>query len=110
MFRGEESLAVCFSGGCIAGGQGIERFLWELLPSRGEGMINLYFIYNGHRKILIGSFGHIHGAINELKQHQASYSAVNNPRFRKSMSGENIRIDYGAVDCYYLITKKTEEK
>nr|DAO32297.1 MAG TPA: hypothetical protein [Caudoviricetes sp.] len=72
-------------------------------------MIELYFIYNGHRKILIGSFGHIHGAINELKQHQASYSAVNNPRFRKSMSGQNIRIDYGAVDCYYLITKKTEE-
>nr|DAX34056.1 MAG TPA: hypothetical protein [Caudoviricetes sp.] len=51
-------------------------------------MIELYFIYNGHRKILIGSFGHIHSAINELKQHQASYSAVNNPRFRKSMSGE----------------------
>ena len=31
-------------------------------------MIELYFIYNGHRKILIGSFGHIHGAINELKR------------------------------------------
>ena len=31
-------------------------------------MIELYFIYNGHRKILIGSFGHIHSAINELKQ------------------------------------------
>ena len=46
-------------------------------------MIELYFIYNGHHKILIGSFGHIHSAINELKQHQASYSAVNNPRFRK---------------------------
>ena len=72
-------------------------------------MINLYFIYNGHRKILIGSFGHIHSAINELKKHQASYSAINNPRFRKSMSGENIRIDYGSVDCYYLITKKREE-
>jgi len=49
-------------------------------------MINLYFVYNGHRKILIGSFGHIHSAINELKKHQASYSAINHPRFRKSMS------------------------
>ena len=42
-------------------------------------MIELYFIYNGHRKILIGSFGHIHSAINELKKHQASYSAINDP-------------------------------
>lgn len=73
-------------------------------------MLKLYFVYNGHRKILIGSFGHIHSAINELKQHQASYSDINNPHFRKSMSGENIRIDYGSVDCYYLITKKTEGK
>ena len=32
-------------------------------------MIELYFIYNGHRKILIGSFSHIHSAINELKKH-----------------------------------------
>ena len=73
-------------------------------------MIELYFIYNGHHKILIGSFDHIHNTINELKKHQASCSAINNPRFRKSMSGENIRIDYGSVDCYYLITKKREEK
>lgn len=73
-------------------------------------MLNLYFVYNGHRKIFIGSFGHIHGAINKLKKHQASCSDIYNPRFRKSMSGENIRIDYGAVDCYYLITKKTEGK
>nr|DAJ22661.1 MAG TPA: hypothetical protein [Siphoviridae sp. ct5pn1] len=72
-------------------------------------MIELYFIYNGHRKILIGSFCHIHSAINELKKHQDSYSAISYPRFRKSMSGDNIRIDYGAVDCYYLITKKREE-
>lgn len=71
-------------------------------------MLNFYFIYNGHRKILIGSFCHIHSAINELKQHQASYSAISHPRFRKSMSGENIRIDYGAADCYYLITKGNE--
>jgi hypothetical protein len=69
-------------------------------------MVELYFVYNGHRKILIGSFGHIHSVIKELKKHQASYSAINHPNFVKSMSGENIRIDYGARDCYYLITKK----
>ena len=72
-------------------------------------MLNLCFVYNGHRKMLIGHFTHIHSAINELKKHQDSYSAISHPRFRKSMSGENIRIDYGAVDCYYLITKKMEE-
>ena len=72
-------------------------------------MIEPYFIYNSHHKILIGNFDHIHSAINELKQHQASYSDINNPRFQKSMSGDNIRIDYGAADCYYLITKKREE-
>ena len=49
-------------------------------------MIELYFIYNGHRKMLIGRFTHIHSAINELKKHQASYSAISHPRFRKSMS------------------------
>lgn len=71
-------------------------------------MLTLYFVYNGYCKILIRNFYYIHSAINELKKHQASYSAISHPRFRKSMSRENIRIDYGAVDCYYLITKKTE--
>ena len=27
---------------------------------------------------------------------------------RKSMSGETIRIDYGAVDCYYLIARRND--
>lgn len=72
-------------------------------------MIELCFIYNGHRSIYLGSFGHIHVAIKELKRHQASYSAINQPRFRKSMSGETIRIDYGASDCYYLLNKQIDE-
>lgn len=67
-------------------------------------MIELYFVYNGYRKILLGSFNCIHEAMRKLKRHQASYSAINNLRFRKSMSDENIRIDYGARACYYLIT------
>ena len=48
---------------------------------------------------------HIHAAVKALKAHQAVYSAINNPRFSKSMSGETIRIDYGAKDCYYLIER-----
>ena len=66
-------------------------------------MIELYFIFNGHRRFYLGEF--VHSAINALKEHQATSSAINNPCFRKSMSGETIRIDYGAVDCYYLITR-----
>lgn len=69
-------------------------------------MIELYFIFNGHRRFYLGEFVHVHSAINVLKEHQSTSSAINNPCFRKSMSGETIRIDYGAVDCYYLITKK----
>lgn len=69
-------------------------------------MIELYFIFNGHRRFYLGEFVHVHSAINVLKKHQSTSSAINNPCFRKSMSGETIRIDYGAVDCYYLITKK----
>lgn len=66
-------------------------------------MIELYFIFNGHRRFYLGEF--VHSAINALKEHQSTSSAINNPCFRKSMSGETIRIDYGAVDCYYLITR-----
>lgn len=69
-------------------------------------MIELYFIFNGHRRFYLGEFVHVHSAINVLIEHQSTSSAINNPCFRKSMSGETIRIDYGAVDCYYLITKK----
>ena len=72
-------------------------------------MIELYFIYNGHRRMFLGSFWDIHAAINELKRHQASYSAITVPKFHKSFCEDNIRIDYGASDCYYLLTKKTEE-
>lgn len=35
--------------------------------------------------------------------HVYAYSAISEPRFRKSMSGSSIRIDYGAKTCYYLL-------
>lgn len=73
-------------------------------------MIELYFIFNGHRRYHLGNFVQVQDAINALKAHQKSSSAINNPRFRKSMSGNTIRLDYGAVDCYYLITKKLTEE
>ncbi|HFI0644852.1 TPA: hypothetical protein ACGO4K_000637 [Streptococcus suis] len=74
-------------------------------------MIELYFIFNGHRRYYLGNFVQAQDAIDALKAHQKTSSAINNPRFRKSMSGNVIRIDYGAVDCYYLITvSKQKEK
>lgn len=72
-------------------------------------MIELYFIFNGHRRYHLGNFVQVQNAINALKAHQKSSSAINTPRFRKSMSGNTIRIDYGAVDCYYLITVSKEK-
>ena len=69
-------------------------------------MIELYFIFNDHRRYYLGNFVQVQDAIDALKAHQKTSSAINNPRFHKSMSGNAIRIDYGAVDCYYLITKK----
>ena len=41
--------------------------------------------------------------IDELEQHR-THSAITNPRYAKSTSGDSIRIDYGAKDCYYTIT------
>ncbi|TWT12057.1 hypothetical protein [Streptococcus sp. sy004] len=63
------------------------------------------FFTLSYRKTFIGSFDKIGDAIDKLKQHQESYSAISSPRFRKSRSGEIIRIDYGSSDCYYLIEK-----
>lgn len=71
-------------------------------------MIELYFVYNGHRKEHIGTFPHPHGAISALKEHQATYSVITKPRFVKTLSGDSIRIDYGARDCYYLIERTGE--
>ncbi|MDN2966440.1 hypothetical protein PCO09_00520 [Streptococcus suis] len=73
-------------------------------------MIELYFIFNGHHRYHLGNFVQVQDAIDALKAHQKSSSAINNPRFRKSMSGNTIRIDYGAVDCYYLITVSKEKE
>lgn len=66
-------------------------------------MIELYFVFNGYRKQWLGQFDVIGLAVEALKRHQASYSAITCPHFVKSRSGESIRIDYGARDCYYLL-------
>ena len=69
-------------------------------------MFNLYFIFNGHKRTLLGCFYNIHDAVDEVKEHVYANSAITHPRYSKSMSGDCIRIDYGAKDCYYTIEKK----
>lgn len=73
-------------------------------------MIDLYFVYNGHRKFYLGTFEHIHSAIKALKEHQYVNSAITKPHFSKSMVNDVIRIDYGARDCYYLIVASERQE
>jgi len=75
-------------------------------------MFKLQHIVNGFYPITVGTFDNIQDAVDAIKEHVRVNSAIINPRYAKSMSGEAIRIDYGAKDCYYLITliKQTEEK
>lgn len=75
-------------------------------------MLKLQHIINGFYPITVGTFDNIQDAVDVIKEHVRVNSAIINPRYAKSISGEAIRIDYGAKDCYYLITliKQTEEK
>lgn len=38
-----------------------------------------------------------------MKEHIRLHSAISRPKYSKSWKDNRIRIDYGAVDCYYLI-------
>ncbi|QZT28073.1 hypothetical protein K6973_04940 [Streptococcus dysgalactiae] len=67
-------------------------------------MFKLQHIVNGFYPITIGNFENVQDAVDAIKAHVRANSAIINPRYAKSMSGEVIRIDYGAKDCYYLLT------
>ncbi|QCK62524.1 hypothetical protein ETT51_04580 [Streptococcus pyogenes] len=73
-------------------------------------MFKLQHIVNGFYPVTVGNFDNVQDAVDAIKAHVRANSAIINLRYAKSMSGETIRIDYGAKDCYYLLTKKTEEK
>lgn len=61
--------------------------------------VELLHVINGYRKFHLGFYDDMHQAIKALKNHVYAYSAISEPRFRKSMSGNSIRIDYGAKTC-----------
>lgn len=67
-------------------------------------MVELYFVYGRCHEILLGCFADVRCAIRELKNHQDSQRPNTRQRFYKILSSDHIRIDYGAKDCYYLIT------
>lgn len=65
--------------------------------------IELLHVVNGYRKFHLGFFDDGQKAVEALKRDVAINSAIHEPRFRKSMSDDDIRIDYGAKTCYYLL-------
>ena len=70
-------------------------------------MLNLYFVYNGHCKFFLGSFNNVDELIEQMKDHQWAFSGITRPKFKKHIGKDDVRFDYGAVDCYYLATKST---
>ncbi|TWS99292.1 hypothetical protein FRX57_02910 [Streptococcus cuniculipharyngis] len=73
-------------------------------------MIELVFVFNGSRQVGLGSYETGDEAVAALKEHVRVNSAITQPVYHKSMSGGQIRIDYGARDCYYLLKEKEEQK
>lgn len=64
-------------------------------------------IINGHQPVNIGYFD-----TKESANHAKNNSAEKRLRFiaSKKIRSQTIRIDYGAVDCYYLITVSKEKE
>lgn len=65
-------------------------------------------IINGHQPVHIGNYPNKEKAAEAIIEHAKNNSAEKRLRFiaSKKIRSQTIRIDYGAVDCYYLITKK----
>lgn len=66
-------------------------------------MFKAQHIIAGFYPVTIGTFDDVQDAVDAIKEHVRVNSAITNPHYAKSMSGDCIRIDYGAKDCYYLI-------
>ena len=64
-------------------------------------------IINGHQPVHIGYYANKEKAAEAIINHAKNNSAEKRLRFiaSKKIRSQTIRIDYGAVDCYYLITR-----
>ena len=58
-------------------------------------------------QIFLGSFNNVDELIEQMKDHQWVFSGITRPKFKKHIGKDDVRFDYGAVDCYYLATKST---
>ena len=47
-------------------------------------MLNLYFVYNGHCKLFLGSFNNVDELIERMKDHQWAFSGITRPKFKKT--------------------------
>ena len=72
--------------------------------------LELLHVVNGYRKFHIGFYDNIQDAVKALKKEVDINSAINKPKYRKSLRGNTIRIDYGAKTCYYLIQPREVKK
>ena len=66
-------------------------------------------IINGHQPIHIGYYTSKETAAKAIIDHAKNNSAEKRLRFiaSKKIRSQTIRIDYGAVDCYYLIERRS---
>ena len=65
-------------------------------------MLKLYFVYNGHRRFFLGYFNNVDELIEWMKDHQWAFSGITRPKFKKYIGKDDVRFDYGAIDCYLL--------
>lgn len=71
-------------------------------------MIDLYFVFNGHRRVFLGRFDDKQLAVVAMKEHQAVNSAIRQPRYVGYVVEDGYRVDYGALDCFYLMVPNVE--
>ena len=69
-------------------------------------LLKLYFVYNGHCKLFLGDFNNVDELIERMKDHQWAFSGITRPKFKKHIGKDDVRFDYGAIDCYYLATNQ----
>ena len=70
-------------------------------------MLKLYFVYNGYCRLFLGEYNNVDDLIEDMKYYQWAFSGITRPRFKKYIEKDDVRFDYGAVDCYYLAVKST---
>lgn len=72
-------------------------------------LLKVTWMLHGHYPVGIGKYNRIQDAVEAIKDFVFAHSGITYPRYAKSRSGDVIRIDYGAKDCYFLIERVGED-